>query len=153
MDKCNDDSNPDVPSRSVRSLDVVAIAAGGSVGGSQASISQEGLSIIELVLAKHEDYGGSVFSSPSLCPDVSASDAILVRMSDKFARIVNLSRNSRDPDIAGRDVVGESLNDTMRDVCGYAILWLCCRQNETERRKGTSDPLVSNFASENDKLE
>lgn len=39
-------------------------------------------------------------------------------MSDKIARLQNLLKNNK-------NMVDESMQDTMADLAGYAILWLC----------------------------
>lgn len=87
-------------------------------GGDRAeTIVCEGFALIALLLRKNADYGDSAFQSPILLPGTPPRDAIQCRMSDKIERLRKLieSRSS---------MVNESLEDTMRDLAGYAILWL-----------------------------
>lgn len=87
-------------------------------GGERAkTIVREGFALIALLLRKNADYGDSAFQSPILLPGTPPRDAIQCRMSDKIERLRKLieSRSS---------MVNESLEDTMRDLAGYAILWL-----------------------------
>ncbi len=51
--------------------------------------------------------------------------AILVRMSDKVARIAALNAGETDR-------VGESLADTVRDLAGYCVLWLALHDAASE---------------------
>jgi len=79
-------------------------------------IADEALTLACMVIRKNMDYGSSVFQSPILAPDMDVDTGIRVRMSDKIQRIENL--------MDGKRMVDESMTDTMRDLAGYAILWL-----------------------------
>ena len=93
----------------------------GELGIDAALIAQEGLRIVELVVRKNHDYGSSVFRPPTLAPDLTARQAIMVRLSDKIARAVQLSGK-------GGSKVEENLDDTFRDIAGYALLWILARR-------------------------
>lgn len=73
--------------------------------------------LVDLFERKNKNYGDSVFGDPVLAPWVDASDAILVRMSDKIKRCQTLVRGEP-------DLVGESLRDTLTDLAVYIIIWL-----------------------------
>jgi len=82
----------------------------------QERIARVGLDWLATLLAKNSDYGSSVWKPPCLKPSMDAGDAILVRMSDKVSRIATLATKDA--------VVDESLEDTVKDLGAYAILWL-----------------------------
>ena len=50
---------------------------------------------------------------------VSALLGCLIRLSDKFIRVQNLVRNSKN------EQVGESIKDTLIDLAGYALIAIC----------------------------
>jgi hypothetical protein len=91
----------------------------------QKSIKEMGDSVVNLLLKKNKDYGSSVFESPILFPDLKAKDCILIRMSDKIKRFSNLVCSNKTPE------VNESIEDTMKDLAGYAILWLVANSMES----------------------
>lgn len=93
--------------------------------GSQVVISNVGLEVVALLLRKNSDYGDTAGRSPLLAPDLSAGEAILVRMSDKIARLSNLLQADKNT-----AQVAESVGDTMRDLAGYAILWLVANHKD-----------------------
>ena len=68
------------------------------------------------VAAKNADYGDSVFESPTLCPTMDASSAIMVRLSDKLSRLKRLYGHQA-------QVKDETLADTLDDICGYCVLF------------------------------
>lgn len=82
-----------------------------------AQISAQCAALEKLLIAKHANYGNTAEERPVLVPGISPRDAIMVRMSDKVARIASLNRGQPDK-------VGESLADTVRDLAGYCVLWL-----------------------------
>ena len=88
-------------------------------------IAQVGIQLIGTLLKKNADYGSSAWRVPLAAPHLSASDAILVRISDKVARIANLS-SGHTPEVQ------ESLEDTIADLAGYAILLLAKPKSETK---------------------
>lgn len=67
------------------------------------------------LLKKNTDYGSSVFNRPMLAPSVDGFTSILVRMSDKCKRLVELQER------AGL-VNDEALEDTLKDLGNYALL-------------------------------
>ncbi len=77
----------------------------------------------ELCLAKNADYGSTFARPPCLAPGVKASDAVLVRMSDKIGRLQSL--------LSGKSAeVQESIADTVSDLSVYGILYLLAREKE-----------------------
>lgn len=72
--------------------------------------------IREILISKNRDYGSSAFESPYLNPNLSAEDAILVRMSDKINRLHNIMING--------NTVSESIEDTVTDLVGYGLIYL-----------------------------
>jgi hypothetical protein len=94
-------------------------AGEGKHGPDQERIAREGLRWLKLILQKNRDYGSSAWQSPVLCPSMPCSSAILVRMSDKIRRLGTLTTNN-----AHASVANESLEDTMRDLGAYALLYL-----------------------------
>ena len=91
----------------------------------QQQIKEVGTGVVDLLLKKNKDYGSSIFESPILFPELKAKDCILIRMSDKIKRFSNLVSNDETPE------VDESIADTMKDLAGYAILWLVANSMET----------------------
>lgn len=69
----------------------------------------------ELLLRKNHDYGNAIFDPPVLAPDIPASLAIQVRLSDKLSRIKNLLDNPA-------EVSEESIDDSMLDYAAYRLL-------------------------------
>lgn len=68
------------------------------------------------LLRKNADYGSSGLCEPILVPGMEPRQALLVRMSDKIARIQTLQHKG--PEVA------ESLEDTMLDLANYCLLWV-----------------------------
>ncbi len=91
----------------------------------QQMIKEIGTGVVDLLLKKNKDYGSSVFESPILFPELKAKDCILIRMSDKIKRFSNLVSTNKTPE------VNESIEDTMKDLAGYAILWLVANAMES----------------------
>lgn len=71
--------------------------------------------LAELLIKKNHDYGNSVQEQF----DEYGLDSILIRLDDKMRRLKSL--RSKDP-----QVVGESLQDTAKDLSGYALLLAIC---------------------------
>lgn len=84
----------------------------------QQRIAAIGLQLITTLLAKNRDYGCSAWKRPVLAPNCNPGEAIMVRMSDKIERIQNLKSRDNAPEI------DESIEDTLADLAGYAILEL-----------------------------
>lgn len=87
-------------------------------GESARRIATEGVAITALLLAKNADYGGSAWQVPTLAPGLDPGTAILVRMSDKIARLSTLLAANAEAQVT------ESIEDTLRDLAGYAMLYL-----------------------------
>ena len=91
---------------------------------------------LALVRKKNTDY--AVDSDPfqnfrfARLIDMSVEDAILVRVSDKMARIANLIRKD---DVAVKD---ESIDDTCLDIINYIAILMAYRQNEKEKETRVS---------------
>lgn len=96
---------------------MITDAAMGARGADQERIAIEGLRWLRLLLQKNQDYGSSAWNAPALCPNLPVAAAILVRMSDKVSRIAKLASTA--PEV--RD---ESLEDSIRDLGAYALLYL-----------------------------
>ena len=90
----------------------------GGLSDDQRRIWKVFLRALATALRKNNDYGSSVFTPPTLAPDVGTLGAILVRMGDKIKRIQAL-RTGRE-----RMVADERLNDTMGDLGTYCFLYL-----------------------------
>jgi hypothetical protein len=72
---------------------------------------------VTTLLQKNSDYGGSAWQVPLLAPQLTPRQAIQCRMSDKVMRLAKL--------LTGEQAqVQESIDDTMKDLAGYSILWL-----------------------------
>ena len=96
----------------------------------QRRIAAIGVDFIATLLAKNADYGSSAWKPPKLKPNLSPGDAILVRMSDKIERIESLS--------TAEAQVDESLEDSMKDLGAYALLWLA-RPTGNPQENGNGD--------------
>jgi hypothetical protein len=94
-------------------------------GWQQTLIARVGVEVIELLLRKNRNYGGSVFTVPILAPDVDVDTAIRVRMSDKVARLQTLLKGDT-------DLVDESIDDTFADLLGYIILLIAYKRDQKE---------------------
>jgi len=92
-------------------------------GGDQVEIACAGLDVVATLLRKNADYGCAVFNEAVLAPEQSSDTLIRVRMSDKIARLNNLFKS-------GNGEVSESIEDTMLDLAGYAILWVTLRRKQ-----------------------
>ena len=105
------------PTGGVEQLNLLGDAAVGTRGKDQERIALVGLQWLTTLLCKNADYGSSAWKPPILRPGLNASDAILVRMSDKIERIATLGYNAP-------EVVDESFEDTISDLGSYCLLWL-----------------------------
>lgn len=97
--------------------EAIIASLAGNRGPDQQRIAQVGIDWIETLLAKNSDYGSSAWESPELAPECDANAAIRVRMSDKIKRIKSLL--NKPPEVAS-----ESLEDTIKDLGAYCLLWL-----------------------------
>lgn len=80
----------------------------------------------KIVQAKNQDYGAKAdpfrnFRGAELV-GVPNDQAVLVRMSDKMARIATLLEKAREGQ--GAAVSDESVEDTLRDLANYALILL-----------------------------
>lgn len=99
-------------------IDELQEALYGERGVEQNRIAETGLAWILTMLHKNHDYGGEVWNAPVLCPQMNASDAILVRMGDKVSRLRSLIGKPESAQVA------ESLEDTIGDLGAYCLLYL-----------------------------
>lgn len=106
-----------IPAEEINQRNVLSEALDGARGPDQQRIAAVGLEWIYLLLTKNADYGSSAWKSPILCPTFSPDTAIRVRMSDKIERL----RTILDHKTAE---TSESLEDTIRDLGAYCLLWL-----------------------------
>lgn len=74
-----------------------------------------------LLLAKNANYGNAAMQEPSLLPGLTPRQGILVRLSDKIARLQALAGGTPDK-------VGEAFDDTLRDMAGYIVLYFACEK-------------------------
>ena len=77
-----------------------------------------------LLINKHSDYDRSGVKPPELARHINAPDGLLVRASDKLARLRKLQTRDYTPKIA------ESIEDTAFDLIGYAALLYLAIQDE-----------------------
>lgn len=80
----------------------------------------------QLHIDKDADYaGGTPLSNFRRCEPfgVPAWKGVLIRMSDKWSRIVSLMEKGETT-----EVKGESLDDSLRDIAVYAIIVLALRR-------------------------
>lgn len=71
------------------------------------------------LIAKNKDYGNSSGMSPLFVNGLSAESALLIRMSDKVRRLDALLMKK---DGTSPAVTNESIEDTLLDLAGYALL-------------------------------
>jgi len=102
-------------------------ASEGRHGCEQQRIAWIGMAWLCLLLGKNSDYGSSAWKEPVLCPELDAGAAILVRMSDKIERLRTLLGQSGG---GGAQIATETIDDTIRDLGGYCLLYLARPQRE-----------------------
>ena len=84
--------------------------------------------LAELLISKQHDYGkNNILDFGEM--------GIIVRSNDKFARIKNLNKTGKIPQ-------NESINDTWRDIAGYAILALMVRDSTFDLPYGEAGELA-----------
>ena len=76
-----------------------------------------------IYVAKNNDYGDSVKDTYNKFGDVS----FMVRITDKINRATTLMTNNN------RQVQDEKLEDTIKDMVNYGILWLMERDESVEK--------------------
>jgi len=74
-----------------------------------------------LLIRKNRDYADSFSKQYEKYGIISG----LIRMDDKMSRLTNLVNG-------GKDNVGESIEDTLLDNAGYAVMTLIEKRKETE---------------------
>lgn len=85
------------------------------------SLKQIALEIAELVISKQKDYGtGNILKSPA-----GAEAGIVVRVGDKLNRLWNLLTTGKAPK-------NEPIEDSWKDVAGYALVALMVRRGKFE---------------------
>lgn len=99
-------------------IDTIINALSREDGADAYWIAQAGCGLVATLLAKNADYGGSAWQRPALAPHLDPGTAILCRMSDKIARLQTLLASALTPR------VNESIEDTLRDLAGYCLLYL-----------------------------
>lgn len=99
-------------------------------------VSKEYLKLLDEMKQMHEQknagYSGESADSwsnfrKSELFGVTPFEGCMVRLSDKFTRIANLSRNPK------LDMVGEKITDTLMDLASYALIGICL-YNEQEKK-------------------
>lgn len=98
--------------------DLIREAANGQYGDDQKRIADVGIGWVETLLKKNSDYGSSAWQVPVLAPECDAGVAIRVRMSDKVSRLNRLLSGNE------QQVKDESIDDTIRDLGAYCLLYL-----------------------------
>lgn len=123
-----EESQPNSYKENSKPIRQLQSALHGKRGPDQQRIAEQGLAWVDLILRKNSDYGSSVFKVPVLAPNLSPGDAILVRMSDKIDWLISLQKK-------GTAEVAESLEDTIRDLGAYCLLYLCRSTESPEAEK------------------
>ena len=110
-------------------MQLIAAAANGQRGQGQQRIADTALDWLVTLLQKNADYGSSAWKKPLLAPHMDIGDAILVRMTDKIERIASLLQRPA-------EVKTETIEDTVRDLGAYCLLWLARPKDEDDNQKG-----------------
>jgi len=98
-------------------------------------VDDELTKVAELLTAKNSDYSGTegdVLSNVKLCEKLGICDAaqgILIRMSDKHKRLINLHKPG-----AEAQIPNEKIEDTIHDLIGYLVLLAAVRKDSNEGR-------------------
>lgn len=80
-----------------------------------------------MLIAKNQSYGGSIFDPPLLCPEMNPKTVIDTRIGDKIARLISLRQKGLDAAFT------ESFSDTLDDIVGYIVLRKCLLWAESQR--------------------
>lgn len=102
----------------------------GDFSTDQKAIAETCQEFTAILLKKNIDYGSSVFQVPILAPNLPADSAILVRATDKIQRLRNLLRKLDEVVEVMPMIKEESVEDTIRDLGAYCLLWLCYQKIE-----------------------
>lgn len=105
---------------------VLLDALDGRRGYAQRCIAEEVVAFGSLMVRKNQDYGDTIHHVPELAPDCDPETAILVRMSDKLGRLRTLMGGSNP------QVFDETIDDTMRDLGAYCLLYLVGKRRRRE---------------------
>jgi hypothetical protein len=106
-------------------VNLIREALDGQRGADQQRLAEYGVKVVSTLIRKNNDYGGSAWQRPELADHLSPGDAILVRLSDKLARLKKLLKSNRAE-------VAESINDTLLDAAGYFILLVAKPEESNE---------------------
>lgn len=74
----------------------------------QDAVTEEVSELATFLVKKHLDYGSQNLTRFGI-------EGIVIRLSDKIERLINLMHLEREPEIA------ETIEDTLKDIAGYAI--------------------------------
>lgn len=96
---------------------LIRAAMDGHLTSDAKRIAEIGTAWIATIIRKNTDYGSSVWKPAIFAPQLDPGTVILVRMSDKAARINSLVQR-------GEALVDESFNDTVQDLGAYCLLYL-----------------------------
>ena len=95
-------------------------------------ITDECVALKDKLIRKNVNYGSAFEGRPCLVPAITPFGGLMVRLSDKIARLETL--------LGGEpDTVGESLDDTLDDIAGYAILAKVLRRKAAIENADTQD--------------
>lgn len=103
-------------------------------------VDDELTTIAELLESKNADYGGvegDVLENIKMCEiiDICPSEqGILIRMTDKYKRLINLLKTKKDP-----QVKTETTTDTIRDLIGYLILLRAVQSERPNEKQSHSN--------------
>lgn len=70
-----------------------------------------------ILIKKSSNYGEITCETQLFCPNQNIEDGLYMRLSDKVRRLNSLRSGVQDE-------VGESINDTLKDMIGYCVLIL-----------------------------
>ena len=79
--------------------------------------------LTEILLSKNHDYGNSGMKPPMFVPGLTGYEGLLVRLGDKVNRLTKLMEHT------GKPQVNESVEDTLMDMAGYAVLLVYMRRS------------------------
>jgi Nucleotide modification associated domain 1 len=95
-------------------------------------LDEIGTDVIDTVKRKNRDYGNSfenIFNKYGMT-------SLLIRFADKTERLDSLVLKGNE-----QHVKDESIEDTLKDICGYALLALTVMQKKKEKAEAPRTPL------------
>lgn len=98
----------------------------------ETEIRRECGELAETLAAKNQDYGNSAEQAPLFARGLSAETALLIRLGDKVRRLDALLAKETLTG-AGPAIANESIDDTLLDLAGYAILIRMARRRKKDR--------------------